>query len=171
MPTYHVSAQVVTLSSVSSLPEESSKRAKLYCNSNDSSRNYVPSSNLHGRVDPIRYLMLDNASSIPVISEEVVNAKRFTRRALKTSIDVGAVSHDSTITLTEIAVNPNNSLLPVFYIAPAGTMTILPTYVLSKWGLVTIILANEEGFIIQDKDGKKNGNKLDGAPERPAPFK
>ena len=81
--------------------------------------------------DPNKVLALDSMANICVMPEDV--AERFVRkhgwtiRTLKRPIHMGAVSHDGTVMLRDIIVNPHNKYQQPFYIAPKGTMTICTT--------------------------------------------
>ena len=103
--------------------------------------------------DPNKVLALDSMVNICVMPEDV--AERFVERygwtvkALKRPIHMGAVSHDGTVMLSDIIVNPHNKYQQLFYLAPKGTMTICTTDYISRLGLFYVILPNRAVFFNQ----------------------
>ena len=91
-------------------------------------------------------------SNLPLVPRNVIEHLGWKTSLLKVPVHFGAVSHDGTVTVTEIATS-SNPFLPPFYVAPTGYMSILPTSYLSKMGYEIVILSNELGFLIQNNNG------------------
>ena len=143
---YHVNAQ-------DHCGEDMSTRATRNnsCNANTEDEDSIHDlRDLH--VSPLQYVALDSMSNLPLVPQNVIEHLGMTRSTLKVPVHFGAVSHDGTVAVTEVAIT-SNDFLPAFYVAPTGYMSILPTSYLSRMGYEIVILSNELGFMIQDNDG------------------
>ena len=76
---------------------------------------------------PFTHLALDSMSNLALVSENIVDALNMRRRTLRTPVSFGAVSHDGSVIVNQVAINTHNAFLPAFYIAPTGYMSIFPT--------------------------------------------
>ena len=115
------------------------------------------SSTIRKFADPMKVLALDSMANICVMPEDIaekfVTQHGWTIRKLNRPVHMGAVSHDNTIVLSDIIVNPHNQYLQPFYIAPRGTMTICTTDYISRLGLYFVILPHQAGFVIRHPRG------------------
>ena len=112
--------------------------------------NSSKSSKIPYYADPNQVLALDNMANICVMPEDIadrfVKLYGWTIKALKRPIHMGAVSHDGTVALSDIIVNPHNKYQQPFYLAPRGTMTICTTDYISRLGLFYVILPNQAAW-------------------------
>ena len=83
-----------------------------------------------------------------------VDSLQMRQRTLKRPVAFGAVSHDGSVIVNEIATSIHNPFLPAFYVTPDGSMSILPTSHLSKMGYKMTIYPHEKGFAITKEDGE-----------------
>ena len=104
---------------------------------------------------PLTHIALDSMSNIPVVPENIVHALNMRQRTLRTPVSFGAVSHDGSVIVNQVASSINNPFLPAFYVAPSGYMSIFPTSYLSRMGYEMIIYPHERGFAIINGHGEK----------------
>ena len=97
---------------------------------------------------PLTHIALDSMSNIPVVPKNIVDALDMRERTLRTPVSFGAVSHDGSVIVNQVASSINNPFLPAFYVAPSGYMSIFPTSYLSRMGYEMIIYPHERGFAI-----------------------
>ena len=151
MPNYHVIAQTDEGTS-----QAGRAQGKFQFQSQSNVTNSHPQ--LSPSLNPRTHLALDSMSNICIMPENIalhfVHNKGWIRRKLKRQVHMGASSHDNTIVLRDIVINPANDYQPAFYVAPTGTMTICSTDYISRLGLIFTILPHRGGFVIKQPTGR-----------------